>query len=885
MTDMCNFIADHGVAPTGWQTGSITMLPKPGDSKLATNYRGITVLSIVRKLLDRALNNRLSKNVTICPEQDGFRKNHSCPDQIWMLQSMIDQARARKMPLFACFVDFKKAYDRVWRDLLTIKLHDQAGVQGKVLRAILAMLKDSKGEIRYGGKASEYFAIAMGVAQGAISSPMLFSIFINDLTRALAAAEPGVKLNRRGATTPGLLYADDTAALSYTAPGLQRQMDALADFCRRWRLEVNEIKTKVMVFNGSKLHKSNKFTYGGHDIEIVDQYKYLGVWVTDKATEKGCWAPHIKQMIAKANKRVGEYDKLFRNKTLAIPFKLTVYKTMVRPILEYGAEVWWASDAELLSIERVQLKCAKMILSVPSTTATPAVLAELGLREMRTRYETIKLKFANRLCDMAADSERPAGKVWVEMMTATPADERPMFEATIGWGKQMEELFGQPEYAKLSSAVQERLVAITRAAAVDSDSDTDSSSASDSAATDFIRLPVCPDELDTKEKYETEAKRAAREAEIKRLRANAGKMTQLDLFKLYYPADVDLRSSLAVYFPRNMAVASWKAQRLIFQLRAGNAPIGVHLARLEGLGRTQRPDQVCQLCNHKGAEDQRHFLLHCEHPAMQSERALLFKSIASKLARLQLQSEGTDSNTPVDSEKWEDRSKELEEELANMEDDERLRVLLCDFRAKTCSGPVSTAKSFDQLLIGTVVNGVWGLFKARTVAVREIEKVEREQEEARLAAQEKEQQQKKAEESARKSAVRRQRGPGLSSTGRQTAEQKNKISDMVTRRVPFGFAAPSSPALSRPVLDDTHKSSSHPLSQLLSNNNDNTSIRRPPTAMPVSSSSRDVPVVVPSSLPALLPTSVPRRSLVGAEHHLPPQSPQHVLVADQFLRS
>jgi hypothetical protein len=166
MTDMCNFIADHGVAPSGWQTGSITMLPKPGDSKLATNYRGITVLSIVRKLLDRALNNRLSKNVTICPEQDGFRKNHSCPDQIWMLQSMIDQARARKMPLFACFVDFKKAYDRVWRDLLTIKLHDQAGVQGKVLRAILAMLKDSKGEIRYGGKASEYFAIAMGVAQG-----------------------------------------------------------------------------------------------------------------------------------------------------------------------------------------------------------------------------------------------------------------------------------------------------------------------------------------------------------------------------------------------------------------------------------------------------------------------------------------------------------------------------------------------------------------------------------------------------------------------------------------------------------------------------------------------------------------------------------------------
>jgi len=98
LTDMCNYIMDHGVAPAGWQTGSITMLPKPGDPQQPTNYRGITILSIVRKLLDRVINNRLTKNVEICPEQAGFRKEHSCDDQIWMLQNMIAGARETKKP-------------------------------------------------------------------------------------------------------------------------------------------------------------------------------------------------------------------------------------------------------------------------------------------------------------------------------------------------------------------------------------------------------------------------------------------------------------------------------------------------------------------------------------------------------------------------------------------------------------------------------------------------------------------------------------------------------------------------------------------------------------------------------------------------------------------
>ena len=113
-----NIILKSGVFPNEWSHGLIVPIHKKGDTNLAENYRGITLLSSLGKLFTQILNTRLiyflEINNILKPEQAGFRANHSTIDNILILKSMIDKyVRKKKQKLFTCFVDFRKAFDSI----------------------------------------------------------------------------------------------------------------------------------------------------------------------------------------------------------------------------------------------------------------------------------------------------------------------------------------------------------------------------------------------------------------------------------------------------------------------------------------------------------------------------------------------------------------------------------------------------------------------------------------------------------------------------------------------------------------------------------------------------------------------------------------------------
>ena len=328
--DLFNAIFDCGVTPRNWATGTLIFLPKPGDPRQTNNYRGITLLSMIRKLLDRVVLNRMTPKVKIDQAQAGFRKNYSCPDQVFLLSGLLEKNRAEGRKSYVLFVDFKKAFDRVYRDMLALKLYEK-GVRGKAWRAIMAMMEGSKGQIRYKNTKSSLFDITMGVAQGAISSPMLFSIFVDDLSAHLRASGVGIELNDQ-TKVPVLMFADDTALLANTFEQIKLLTKTLEEFCAKWRLEVNESKTELMVIDGDVIEPD--LFYGGKKIERVKKFKYLGVWFTEDLR----WDTHIDIMISKAEKRIAEYQHLLKGAALTVPAKLQVYKAIIRPILEMAAK-------------------------------------------------------------------------------------------------------------------------------------------------------------------------------------------------------------------------------------------------------------------------------------------------------------------------------------------------------------------------------------------------------------------------------------------------------------------------------------------------------------------------------------------------------------------
>ena len=159
-----NRVLDTGEIPEDWLTGMIIPIYKnKGSKEDANNYRGITLLSCVGKLFTSILNQRLTEfcdqNVIIKEIQAGFRKGYSTLDNIYVFKKIIDLFRFKKSKLFCCFVDYKKAFDSIWREALWYKL-TKVGIQGKILEVIKGLYVQVKSCVFLNGKKSDFFYLS-----------------------------------------------------------------------------------------------------------------------------------------------------------------------------------------------------------------------------------------------------------------------------------------------------------------------------------------------------------------------------------------------------------------------------------------------------------------------------------------------------------------------------------------------------------------------------------------------------------------------------------------------------------------------------------------------------------------------------------------------------
>ncbi|KAI4475723.1 hypothetical protein M0802_015052 [Mischocyttarus mexicanus] len=397
-----NEVWKKGELAKGWETARIIPIYKEGGQDKAENYRGISLLDVGYKVLSKMMTVRLSKwiegNGKLKESQAGFRKGRGTRDQIFTLNAAINKKLKEKGgKLYVAFIDSRAAFDRVNRERLLEKLK-RKGIGGRMLEMIKGIYKETRAEVQVGGRITENFRTKRGVRQGCALSAVLFDLYVDDLEDMWERRnEGGVVIGKEKIFA--IKYADDVAAIAETAEGLRSVLKDLERWADGNRMEVNARKTKVMVFrNGGRVKDVGKWKFKGDEIQVVNNFKYLGYWFTSK---NSCWL-HGRKSVGKAQKAMntvwGVWKRAGRD---IIEERLYLLDSIVRAGVMYGVEVWGFGEIGLF--ERIQSRYCKMALGVKGTTPDYIWRRELGVPTMRylvieraLRYMAEVLRMAER---------------------------------------------------------------------------------------------------------------------------------------------------------------------------------------------------------------------------------------------------------------------------------------------------------------------------------------------------------------------------------------------------------------------------------------------------------------------------------------------------------
>ena len=330
---------DLGIIPEKLKVSAITPIHKGGSRKLAINYRPVALTSHIIKVFEKVVRNDLvsfieSRNL-MNPNQHGFRAGHSCLSQLIQHYDRITKLLEEGLNVDVVYVDFAKAFDKLDINITLQKLHD-IGITDKVFRWIQAFLSERKQYVVVERTKSEPVPVVSGVPQGSVLGPLLFLILLGDIDQNVAHSYVSS-------------FADDTRIFSgIRSPDdvhrLQVDLDNIFEWARTNNASFNSEKFECVRYGPNEaIKESTTYTSdNGTPINEKGDVRDLGVTMSQNAS----FAPHITASITAANLKCGWILRTFRTRDrFAL---LTMWKSLVAPVLDYCCQLWSPSAVGMI---------------------------------------------------------------------------------------------------------------------------------------------------------------------------------------------------------------------------------------------------------------------------------------------------------------------------------------------------------------------------------------------------------------------------------------------------------------------------------------------------------------------------------------------------------
>ncbi len=392
LTVIFNKSIETGIFPDDLKVACISPIYKGENKTECSNYRPISVISVVAKVFEKLVSGQLMEYLEtyqlLSECQAGFRKRSSTVTSLltntnqWYIN--MDKGLLNSI----IFLDLKKAFDCVDHAILIEKLR-KFGCVGNTLNWFKSYLTNRKQMCKVNQTTSKCRTVSCGVPQGSNLGPILFLLYVNDLPNCLKS-------------TTASMFADDTnlTASGSTSTELYNKLNNDLENIHQWllanKLTLNTSKTEYMIVGSrqrlGKIDEEAEIKLGDNKIKKISETKTLGVIVDDQLK----WNSHINMVATKVSKGIG----MIRRMKAFVPQStlISVYNSIILPHFDYCSLVWDIGNAySLEKLQKLQNRAARVITGKSYDIRSKDILEELSWQPLMERWGNNKAIFMHKV--------------------------------------------------------------------------------------------------------------------------------------------------------------------------------------------------------------------------------------------------------------------------------------------------------------------------------------------------------------------------------------------------------------------------------------------------------------------------------------------------------